>query len=196
MRCSDFHNRINHLLDERLELSQDPAITQHADSCETCGRDLQNYQILVTQEVTAVSNGQHSTQRSTPTLWLMIAASLLLAITFFPRNEQTQTSLLQSEVVMEPIDIVEDAKLTLVDPIGDQQTISTQGNGASGHFVQPIISIGYIANAVQPVEMPFSVPVPTVEANWLNVVADEMVPIQESVNSTVDLIVRTLSTSA
>jgi len=195
-------------LDERLEPSQDPAIQGHAKSCEDCERDLQGYERLMTRGVQAVANQQRDNGRLTPTIWLTIAATFFIVVTFFPQSEQTQTASESTHVNSKGIAsiVVEEmnpAAIELVQPLAKQHVISNSSYNhvvANGHFVQPLLSIGYMAQAdwsgVPPVEMPFGVQVPAIETKWIQVVADEMVPIQRSVNSTLDLIARTLSTSA
>lgn len=202
MLCSDFHDRVNDLLDERLELTQDAALRQHANSCEACHRDLQNYQLLTTRGVqTSVTRPANDLR--VPLFWLTAAATLFIAVASFPGNEQpTQTAQTTSPAVT-PIVAVQDDDVSpkpIIDPLHPINVSAEDRVVVSGHFVQPILSIGYMAQAdwsgVQPMEMPFGVAVPTVEAEWIDVVADEMLPIQKSVNSTFNLIVRTLSASA
>ena len=201
MRCSDFHDRVNYLLDERSDLSQDTAIRKHANACEDCLRDLRNYELLTTRGASTFVNKKPANQFRARMFWLTIAATLFLAVSYFPGSERPSQTAQTSPVIAPAVVSHEDAGLTPIDPTLHPVDAGTEDRVVvSGHFVQPILSIGYIAKAdwssVEPMEMPFGVSVPTVEAEWIDVVADEMLPIQQSVNSTFDLIVRTLSASA
>ncbi len=44
--CDGFEQRVNHLMDDRVRLSSDAAVQEHADDCSECRQVLQQYQQL------------------------------------------------------------------------------------------------------------------------------------------------------
>ena len=184
MQCSLFHERINELLDERTDPSQDVEIQQHAASCGICRSQLKGYQTFV-QVFEPTSTVVHKLPEQRHTLsriWLTAAATLLIAVVVANRQQNPEPSASAGPL-----------HVATVPPV-----VKVDEAVAGGNFVQPILGISLVANAdwsgLEQVEMPFGVPMPQVETDWIHSVADEMVPIKQSVDSTFSLIMRTLST--
>jgi hypothetical protein len=100
MKCDEFENRIQQLLDHRLPLADDKPIARHAVACRRCHRTLQAYQDLslgldawdppaldagFAQRVVAIAGAAPAlpAARRSPQVrwaWAAVAAALLLAL--------------------------------------------------------------------------------------------------------------------
>lgn len=180
-------------MDDRLDPSSDLEICQHAESCEPCRSDLRNYQLVLRVFPRQLKSPPVRTpslgRRRMPTrLGLAAAATLLIAVSIssLPDTPTQTPTAISASVILRPA----------VEP--EPTSVVSANVPRGGNFVQPILGLSLVANAdwsrLQTVEMPFGVPVPQVETEWIGAVADEMVPIKQSVDSTFNLIMRTLST--
>lgn len=220
MRCSEFHTRINEILDQRLDPCSDEVISNHARRCSPCARDLRNYQSIVSVFPPTEPTATIAKKRKTKLGWKLlsaavIAATLLLtisvilptqkpnaiAVAWSAKPEQAPASILQASPSL-PL-FPAKAQVATHSGATSIRMVDTRGDGLGtdfGIYSQPtLLGIHLFASAdwtqIAPREMPFGVTVPPVETRWLQVVADEMSPVKESVHSTVELIFRTFGSS-
>ena len=232
MQCSQFHDRMNELLDQRLDPSDDASLQRHAKSCDRCERDLGAYLLLEqalafdaqatcvekTEQAevdvpdhdlaarTALRSPSASPQRSGWATWFSIAAAILLLV-FVPKWRANRPAPLTTATAghaaeqrrtaaTAPAATVPTARVMSAATVPQPTALSAQ---TPGGFVQPLLGLRLVAAAdwsqLEPMEMPFDMPLPHVETDsWIQSMADEMGPLKRSVDSTVNLIVNTLST--
>lgn len=195
MQCERFRERLNEILDERSLPSSDAEVTRHAASCLCCAEILQ----ITGRMVNAI---EQSGGECTPRLAVVpratsiasfkqlsgaiaVAATLLVSATYWfgATRDDDALSITARTATQTNSALTEDL-------ISDSQSVS---------FVhQPIIGLTLLSRAdwtqtIDEFNMPFGAQASNLDASWFKAVSDGVMPVQQSVNSTFELIRRSVS---
>lgn len=215
MRCEQFFDRLNSLMDDRVEVHNDFQLRAHAKECSSCDAAL-NMSVRLTlsvdsqrDSVVAVDPSVRSRSRSATWAVLTSAALLLIAVSWGvkPTNE---TMLPQSVVLDEKPEVLnspDEVSPTVVASVRPMPAVMNEStpfedvkvNGSSQPaMLHPIFNLGLITRTDWALAIDeFALPIPgraeSIDASWLKTVTEGVSPVQESVNSTLERIRRSVS---
>lgn len=202
MRCSDFDQRVNVLLDQRLELAQDEDLLNHAAVCASCSKHLQSYQdvLSVVPELalpvakdSSRTNSSSKTNRMTYIASVIsLAVALLLCVSLWPEHNELD------HVVAAPTQVPPIRELVAKDVVETNQLrIAPSDTFANYSVHQPLIGLRLLTigdwSKTSIAAMPFGADMPQLEKSWLDAMSAGITPVTETVNSTIDVLRRTLT---
>ena len=194
MLCNAFDQRVDRLLDERESLESDEEIRTHVAICPRCHAALRAHvQLLdILHKVEFPEQLTPQTRRMHVVGLIAAAATLLIAFTFF------SSSALNTQMVL-PVIAVQAEPQAVPLPNSEVPEAEFAPPRADGYLVHQtlvglrLLSMGNWSTTINSVSKPFGAKIPQVDTEWVDVVADGMSPVQESVTSTLNLLRRTFA---
>ncbi len=210
MQCEQFQERLQTVLDDRKQPTDDADLLAHADRCVACAAALRfssqlgqlwstrDEGIALNQTTVETTKANHDKTTSF-LMWAaisVVAASCLLAW-WLPRLDTQHTIQVASND--QAIFSVDVANGSPTDADSHAQVVQSNLDPSQSPFVhQPLISIGLLSRqpweySMDEVQIPFAASLPTIGPDWIDAVSDGMAPVQESVNKTLGAIRRSIS---
>ena len=104
MRCDDFHQRVNELLDQRVDPSTDTVVRRHVARCAQCSSQLAGYRALHAYFSPSPTSQNATVDQSSNWLYgLVTAAILLLAVSFGWQADQSPSLEIASTEMLPPV---------------------------------------------------------------------------------------------
>ena len=222
MQCETFHDRLDALLDRRESPDGDLELVRHADSCSHCGEHL----AMTIHVLEALTQGNHpggqgpspSSQRHASTVsdqstlpfvrWaIAVAATLLIAAGMWSQwsSGGTQIASAPTESASADVEVIA-AVPSATTLISNAEPMIPDDEAAGATFVhQPLLSLGLLsradwatvrASSERQLAISFTDQFPELDAKWMELVSDGITPVKQSMDSTLDLLRRSLIASS